>query len=249
MEREKMRVWHAGEALWRGCSASKKHQLLAMARLIRQWPFLLTASNRNAHFRSRGPEKTSDFGQGGNASDSDSESYKSRKQKKCEARLAVRWGMELASFSPPQIKRIIKVASLEKDVFDALMLVKGFSGLEEKIIGDHNEESGERENDVEEEGSHEYIDIATSCFGGLINRDIKVINEVYALRSIDFDSQAHYHSPFLPVSLHSFLFSFVFSFWMVRNIGSLGLINRWTLELMYRPKKKSPRWSNMHLLG
>ncbi|KAJ6953461.1 hypothetical protein NC652_005237 [Populus alba x Populus x berolinensis] len=111
--------------LVRGCSASKKHQLLAMARLIRQWPFLLTASNRNAHFRSRGPEKTSDFGQGGNASDSDSESYKSRKQKKCEARLAVRWGMELASFSPPQIKRIIKVASLEKDVFDALMLVKG----------------------------------------------------------------------------------------------------------------------------
>lgn len=36
------------------------------------------------------------------------------------------------------------------------------------------------------QGSHEYIDIATSWFGGLINRDIKVINEVYALRSIDF---------------------------------------------------------------
>jgi len=48
------------------------------------------------------------FGQGGNASDSDSESYKSRKQKKREARLAIRWGMELASSSPPQIKRIIK---------------------------------------------------------------------------------------------------------------------------------------------
>ncbi|KAJ6938363.1 hypothetical protein NC651_004939 [Populus alba x Populus x berolinensis] len=209
-----------------GCSASKKQQLLAMARLIRQWPFLrnhcfchaafnyllseclilsikaisprlsltiVTASNRSAHFRSRGPEKTSDFGQGGNASDSDSESYKSRKQKKREARLAVRCGMELASFSPPQIKRIIKVASLEKDVFDALIdqdrmcgkesggniiiskmvigvgcSLQGFSGLEEKIIGDGNEESGESEYD----GSHEYIDIATSWFGGLINRDI-----------------------------------------------------------------------------
>ena len=69
---------------------------------------IVTASNRNAHFRSRGPEKNSDFGQGENASDSDSESYKSRKQKKRDARLAVCWGMELASFSPPQIKRIIK---------------------------------------------------------------------------------------------------------------------------------------------
>ncbi|XP_011035012.1 PREDICTED: uncharacterized protein LOC105132954 isoform X2 [Populus euphratica] len=85
---------------------------------------VVTASNRNVHFRSRRSEKTSGFGQEGNASDSDSESYKSRKQKKREARLAIRWGMELASFSPPQIKRIIKVASLEKYVFDALMLVK-----------------------------------------------------------------------------------------------------------------------------
>uniref|UniRef100_A0A2K2BC46 Uncharacterized protein n=1 Tax=Populus trichocarpa TaxID=3694 RepID=A0A2K2BC46_POPTR len=194
-----------------------------MARLIRQWPFLrnhcfchaafnyllseslilsikatsphlsltiVTASNRNAHFLSRG----------GNASDSDSESYKSRKQKKREARLAIRWGMELASSSPPQIKRIIKVASLEKDrpgpdvrqgkrrqynYIGRKLLRDGFSGLEEKIIGDDNEESGESEYD----GSHEYIDIATSWFGGLINRHKSYINEVYALRSIDFDSQ------------------------------------------------------------
>ncbi|KAJ6938362.1 hypothetical protein NC651_004939 [Populus alba x Populus x berolinensis] len=218
-----------GPRIIQGCSASKKQQLLAMARLIRQWPFLrnhcfchaafnyllseclilsikaisprlsltiVTASNRSAHFRSRGPEKTSDFGQGGNASDSDSESYKSRKQKKREARLAVRCGMELASFSPPQIKRIIKVASLEKDVFDALIdqdrmcgkesggniiiskmvigvgcSLQGFSGLEEKIIGDGNEESGESEYDVEEE-----------AWG----------HTIYALRSIDL-TELHKH--------------------------------------------------------
>ncbi|KAK8623279.1 hypothetical protein V6N13_118167 [Hibiscus sabdariffa] len=56
--------------------------------------------------------------------DSESDAKKSRNQKKREARRAVRWGMDLASFSNPQIKRILRVASLEQDVFDALMLVK-----------------------------------------------------------------------------------------------------------------------------
>ncbi|XVF63679.1 hypothetical protein PTKIN_Ptkin09bG0105800 [Pterospermum kingtungense] len=57
-------------------------------------------------------------------SDSESEVKKSRNQKKREARRAVRWGMDLASFSTPQIKRILRAASLEQDVLDALMLVK-----------------------------------------------------------------------------------------------------------------------------
>lgn len=43
---------------------------------------------------------------------------------KREARQAVRWGMDLASFSAPQIKRILKAASLEREVFEALMIVK-----------------------------------------------------------------------------------------------------------------------------
>ncbi|KAM3392805.1 hypothetical protein ACQJBY_013770 [Aegilops geniculata] len=34
--------------------------------------------------------------------------------------------MELAKFSPPQIKRIVRAASLEREVVDALMLVKKF---------------------------------------------------------------------------------------------------------------------------
>ncbi|KAF3446790.1 hypothetical protein FNV43_RR11970 [Rhamnella rubrinervis] len=55
---------------------------------------------------------------------SDSEDQKSRNQLKREARRAVRWGMDLASFSTPQIKRILRVASLDKEVFEALVLVK-----------------------------------------------------------------------------------------------------------------------------
>ncbi|XP_062225276.1 uncharacterized protein LOC133923963 [Phragmites australis] len=51
---------------------------------------------------------------------------KSRNELKREARRAVQWGMELAKFSPPQIKRILRAASLEREVFDALMLVKRF---------------------------------------------------------------------------------------------------------------------------
>ncbi|XP_077246562.1 kinesin-like protein [Tasmannia lanceolata] len=56
--------------------------------------------------------------------DFDNPTTKSRNEKKREARRAVRWGMEMANFSPPQIKRIIRVASLEPEVFEALMLVK-----------------------------------------------------------------------------------------------------------------------------
>ncbi|KAJ6399617.1 hypothetical protein OIU77_020219 [Salix suchowensis] len=199
----------------------------------------VAASNRGVRFRPRGPKLPNsptpyDFDQGGNVIPSDSEANKSRNQKKREARRAVRWGMELASFSPPQIKRIIKVASLEKDVFDALMLAKrlgpdvregkrrqysyigkllreaepelmdvlihctkdgdwsrlrDFPGLEETIVGDDNEECEESEYESEEEGSNEYIDVATRWFDGLINRDIKVTNEVYSLRNIDFDRQ------------------------------------------------------------
>ncbi|KAI7734038.1 hypothetical protein M8C21_026555, partial [Ambrosia artemisiifolia] len=57
-------------------------------------------------------------------SESDGEGRKSRNEKKREARRSVRWGMELAEFNDVQIKRILRVVSLEKEVFDALMLVK-----------------------------------------------------------------------------------------------------------------------------
>ncbi|CAA7037364.1 unnamed protein product [Microthlaspi erraticum] len=60
-------------------------------------------------------------------SDSDggeSETSKSRNQRKRDARRAVRWGMELSSFSSDQIKRIMRAASLGEEVYDALMLAK-----------------------------------------------------------------------------------------------------------------------------
>ncbi|XP_057518040.1 uncharacterized protein LOC130798966 [Amaranthus tricolor] len=49
---------------------------------------------------------------------------RSRNEMKREARQAVRWGMDLVSFTTPQIKLILKAASLEEEVFEALMLVK-----------------------------------------------------------------------------------------------------------------------------
>lgn len=51
-------------------------------------------------------------------------SRKSRNEMKREARRSVKWGMELAKFSSQQIKRVIRAAELDDDVFDALMLVK-----------------------------------------------------------------------------------------------------------------------------
>ncbi|KAF9622762.1 hypothetical protein IFM89_033997 [Coptis chinensis] len=59
-------------------------------------------------------------------SDSDLLDKKSRNQKKREARQTVKWGMELAEFSVPQIKRIVSVASLGQEVYNAIMLVKKF---------------------------------------------------------------------------------------------------------------------------
>ncbi|XP_010519143.1 PREDICTED: uncharacterized protein LOC104798667 isoform X2 [Tarenaya hassleriana] len=61
---------------------------------------------------------------GGDDDIGESDAKKSRNLRKREARRAVRWGMELASFSNDQIKRILRAASLEEDVYDALMLAK-----------------------------------------------------------------------------------------------------------------------------
>ncbi|KAJ7966875.1 UPF0307 protein [Quillaja saponaria] len=86
------------------------------------------SAHRRFHFRSGGHRLNnvpvlSEF-ESGSSSDSDSEAKKSRNQLKREARRAVLWGMEVASFSAPQIKRILRVVSLDQEVFEALMLVK-----------------------------------------------------------------------------------------------------------------------------
>ncbi|XP_065847612.1 uncharacterized protein [Euphorbia lathyris] len=167
-------------------------------------------------------------------SDSDSDSKKSRNQKKREAKRAFLWGMELSSFTASQIKRIIKVASLEREVYEALMLVKRLGhdvregkrrqynyigkllrdvqpelmdvlilatkdgdwsrlqavpGFDMGIIDDDDAESEETEPEDEEEGSHEYVERANRWLDGLINKDIEITNEVYAVRSVEFDRQ------------------------------------------------------------
>ncbi|ESQ54919.1 hypothetical protein EUTSA_v10025797mg [Eutrema salsugineum] len=60
----------------------------------------------------------------GDSDGGESDSSRSRNQRKRDARRAVRWGMELASFSSDQIKRIMRAASLGEEVYDALMLAK-----------------------------------------------------------------------------------------------------------------------------
>ncbi|GLT52804.1 hypothetical protein SLA2020_261220 [Shorea laevis] len=90
----------------------------------------VTSSHRNVRHRSRGlrlpnsPTPPNLQKEDGETSDSDTDVKKSRNQKKREAGRAVRWGMDLASFSTPQIKRILRVAALEQEVLEALMLVK-----------------------------------------------------------------------------------------------------------------------------
>jgi len=49
---------------------------------------------------------------------------KSRNQLKCEAKRDVKWGMDLSSFSPPQMEHILRVVSLDQIVFEALILVR-----------------------------------------------------------------------------------------------------------------------------
>lgn len=103
-------------------TAKFRHQLLLIN-------FSSHVYARNLHFRT-GALKLRQLPLPSGATESDGDSSdggsanKSRNEKKREAKRAVRWGMELATFSPPQIKRILRVASLEREVYDALMLVK-----------------------------------------------------------------------------------------------------------------------------
>ncbi|KAK0576923.1 hypothetical protein LWI29_025421 [Acer saccharum] len=137
------------------------------------------------------------------ASGSDSDSKKNRNQRKREARLAVRWGMQLAAFSTPQIKRILyETAAGSQEVEPELMetliqatkvsdhsTLQALAASKMQIAGDDDIETEETENGEEEEVSHEYINIATRWFDGLINKDVKITKEVYSVHSVDFDRQ------------------------------------------------------------
>jgi hypothetical protein len=67
---------------------------------------------------------TDDPDAGGDGGDAAATFRRNRSELKRKARRGVKWGMELAKLPPPQIKRILRAASLETEVFEALMLVK-----------------------------------------------------------------------------------------------------------------------------
>ncbi|XP_020260489.1 uncharacterized protein LOC109836864 [Asparagus officinalis] len=164
-------------------------------------------------------------------------SRRSRNELKREARRSVKWGMELAKFNNSQIKRVLRVAGLDEDVFDALMLVKrlgpdvregkrrqfNYIGrllreaepeLMEALIqasrdGDNNRlqaltagtskfiEADEAEEDmtyedeenIDDEGSGNHIEVAARWFDGLIYRDQSITKEVYSVHNIEYDRQ------------------------------------------------------------
>ncbi|XP_026395968.1 uncharacterized protein LOC113290585 isoform X2 [Papaver somniferum] len=84
----------------------------------------LPLCNRKSEFKSHALKLPDSTLLEGDEIDSSSASDKSRNEKKREARKAVKWGMELATFSEAQIKRIVRIASLEVEVYEAIMLVK-----------------------------------------------------------------------------------------------------------------------------
>ncbi|KAM7518162.1 hypothetical protein LguiB_017124 [Lonicera macranthoides] len=252
-EHERMAAAHMARSLiqlttrWqRHCCSSHKafyHLLLSPTSLLfannpQQRLFFAgnPSSHRNIHFRSRGL-RLADSPLSPEFDDSDSDSdgnvKKSRNEKKREARRAVRWAMELAVFSPPQIKRILRVASLGPEVLDALMVAKrlgrdvregkrrqysyigkflrevepelmegliqatkdgdmskfqAFPVSEELVVVDDNEKE-EIESEDDMQGSHNYNEIASRWFDGLINKDTDVTNEIYSVRSVEFDRQ------------------------------------------------------------
>ncbi|KAM1021330.1 hypothetical protein ACFX2I_042461 [Malus domestica] len=110
-------------------------------RLLRQWPMWQQHCCSNAAFhhlifspllpvttrtnsRHSPITKDANTASSGSGSDSDAVTYKSRNELKRHARRAVCWAMDLASSTTPQIKRIVRVASLDQDVLDAVILVK-----------------------------------------------------------------------------------------------------------------------------
>lgn len=106
-----------------------------MLRPLRQWPWLhhrtcVTLPRHHRHVLSPHPTKPPStshrcyFATLASSLETDPEAKKSRNELKREAKRAVKWGIDLASFSAPQIKRILRVVSLDQVVFEALMLVK-----------------------------------------------------------------------------------------------------------------------------
>ncbi|CAM8919089.1 unnamed protein product [Rhodiola kirilowii] len=94
-------------------------------------PIVLPSGNRGAHFKPRGlklrnmpaPSEMMHVKKGVSKVE-EADERRSRNEKKRLARQAVRFGMELAALTDSQIKRILKAADAEPELFEAFELVK-----------------------------------------------------------------------------------------------------------------------------
>ncbi|KAK9143672.1 hypothetical protein Syun_013072 [Stephania yunnanensis] len=98
--------------------------------------------------------------------------------------------------SRPQLSEILKLASLDGDVFEAFVLVK-------RIGTDVREGRRRKFNYIrvfcprgmygyailQGKGQSDYIDTASRWFEGLINKDVGITKEVYSIHSVEFDRQ------------------------------------------------------------
>lgn len=90
---------------------------------------------------------------------------------------------------------------VEPDLMDSLILAtkegdrgkfERLFGPESWVIANKDEAAEESESEDEEEfnqGSKDYLDVASRWFDGLINKDVDVTKEIYSLSSVEFDRQ------------------------------------------------------------
>ncbi|KAJ0974257.1 hypothetical protein J5N97_016222 [Dioscorea zingiberensis] len=169
--------------------------------------FSTSPSPRSSSSRTRSLRVPRPPGSDDEVDDSESNAHpkKSRNEKKREARRAVRWGMELAAFPAPQIKRLLKVASLEVEVFEALMLVKRLGpDVREgrrrqfnyigRLLRDVQPELMDSLIQASKDGDYTKLNTlsgheTTKWFDGLIYKDPLITNEVFSIHNVEFDRQ------------------------------------------------------------
>ncbi|KAL6005227.1 hypothetical protein ACLOJK_005789 [Asimina triloba] len=174
---------------------------------------------RTIHLRSYGlrlrdssPDELQD---GYSDSDESPPEKKSRNEKKREARRAVRWGMDLANFSPSQIKRILRFSATVSDLMSQCMVgrllrkvepelmdlliqaskdgdvakLQNISGEENWTAEDEEDNAEKTEFDDGEQETPGYVEVAARWFDGLVGQDLSITNEVYSIYDVEFDRQ------------------------------------------------------------
>ncbi|KAI3895179.1 hypothetical protein MKW92_046055 [Papaver armeniacum] len=159
----------------------------------------LPLCNRKSDFKSHALKLPDSTLLEGDESDSSSASdyNKSRNEKKREARKAVKWGMEPATFS--QIKRIL--LSLAVSMLGEIFVIENYRRLLRNVDAELMNALilATKDGDMDtlealsglatESESDPYSELATRWCEGLISKDSDVTNEVYFIHSVEFDRQ------------------------------------------------------------